>query len=192
MSQHTGIVRSSPDLAPRVDTHTPSLQAKYYTEKLELPDASARWTSEVVAHYIRGLHWVLQYYYRGVASWDWFYPYHYAPMAQDMRQLGNIDGEGNFLAILGHFWAQLHCIKFFFLGKRDKYLTASAQQALGWRLALQMVVAGWLAGTHTICASMVRVGHSPSHCLVPSFLLTLVLTPSSSSACICPALPSAQ
>jgi 5'-3' exonuclease len=36
---------------------------------------------------------VLQYYYRGVASWDWFYPYHYAPMAQDMRRLDNIDGE---------------------------------------------------------------------------------------------------
>lgn len=49
---------------------------------------------QVVRHYIRGLHWVLQYYYRGVASWDWFYPYHYAPMAQDMRQLGDIDGEG--------------------------------------------------------------------------------------------------
>lgn len=31
--------------------------------------------------------------HRGVASWDWFYPYHYAPMAQDMRQLGDIDGE---------------------------------------------------------------------------------------------------
>jgi 5'-3' exonuclease len=36
---------------------------------------------------------VLQYYYRGVASWDWFYPYHYAPMAQDMRRLDGIDGE---------------------------------------------------------------------------------------------------
>lgn len=71
----------------------PSPQSKYYTDKLELPDASSRWTSVVVGHYIRGLHWVLQYYYRGVASWDWFYPYHYAPMAQDMRQLGDIDGE---------------------------------------------------------------------------------------------------
>jgi hypothetical protein len=50
--------------------------------------------AQVVAHYIRGLHWVLQYYYRGVASWDWFYPYHYAPMAQDMRTLGDIDGGG--------------------------------------------------------------------------------------------------
>ena len=38
---------------------------------------------------------VLQYYYRGVASWDWFYPFHYAPMAQDMRRLDGIDGEHN-------------------------------------------------------------------------------------------------
>lgn len=78
-------------MAPMV--HRSTVQVKYYTEKLELPDASARWTSEVVQHYIRGLHWVLQYYYRGVASWDWFYPYHYAPMAQDMRQLSDINGE---------------------------------------------------------------------------------------------------
>ena len=39
---------------------------------------------EVVHSFIEGLHWVLEYYYRGVASWTWFFPYHYAPMISDM------------------------------------------------------------------------------------------------------------
>ncbi|KAL3148586.1 hypothetical protein ABBQ38_014017 [Trebouxia sp. C0009 RCD-2024] len=65
----------------------PALHAfknKYYSEKLGLHKSDATARQDVVGSFIEGLHWVLEYYYRGVASWTWFYPYHYAPMISDM------------------------------------------------------------------------------------------------------------
>ncbi|MEW5297011.1 MAG: hypothetical protein WDW36_000248 [Sanguina aurantia] len=63
---------------------------RLYTEKLGVPAGSESGRREVVEHYLTGLHWVLEYYYRGVASWDWYYQHHYAPMASDLVQLDDI------------------------------------------------------------------------------------------------------
>lgn len=66
-------------------------QEKYDTKFLEWKDNYYRtkfgWgldnkeeLKKLAQNYVQGLQWVLYYYYRGIASWPWFFQYHYAPM----------------------------------------------------------------------------------------------------------------
>ena len=42
----------------------PAVQEKYYSEKLGLSPEDGTGRRAVVEEYVRGLHWVLEYYYR--------------------------------------------------------------------------------------------------------------------------------
>jgi len=46
--------------------------------------------AELSNQYVTALQWILDYYYRGVQSWNWYYPYHYAPFISDLTNIRNI------------------------------------------------------------------------------------------------------
>ncbi|KAL1753974.1 exonuclease II [Schizophyllum commune] len=56
----------------------------YYRGKLEIDFDDPQELGDLVYRYIEGLQWVMHYYYSGVASWGWFYNYHYAPRISDL------------------------------------------------------------------------------------------------------------
>uniref|UniRef100_A0A8R1TXL4 5'-3' exoribonuclease n=1 Tax=Onchocerca volvulus TaxID=6282 RepID=A0A8R1TXL4_ONCVO len=56
---------------------------RYYKSKFQVDGKDIVFRRKVALAYIEGLCWVLHYYYQGCASWDWYYPFHYAPFASD-------------------------------------------------------------------------------------------------------------
>ncbi|KAK3750242.1 hypothetical protein QZH41_017409 [Actinostola sp. cb2023] len=66
---------------------------QYYREKFEIENISSDQLSRFVWEYVRGIQWILHYYFNGVQSWGWFYPYHYAPFLSDLTEFGDYELE---------------------------------------------------------------------------------------------------
>ncbi|PLN77665.1 XRN 5'-3' exonuclease N-terminus-domain-containing protein [Aspergillus taichungensis] len=59
---------------------------KYYVNKFGWGLDNHEEMKKLTENYVQGLQWVLYYYYRGIASWPWFFAYHYAPMISDVKK----------------------------------------------------------------------------------------------------------
>ncbi|RVD81781.1 uncharacterized protein DFL_009630 [Arthrobotrys flagrans] len=58
----------------------------YYKAKFGFGLDDTEEIKSLTENYIEGIQWVLFYYYRGVASWGWFFRYHYAPKISDVKK----------------------------------------------------------------------------------------------------------
>ncbi|MCO5561410.1 hypothetical protein L7F22_015031 [Adiantum nelumboides] len=62
----------------------------YYKDKMHIDYDDEEQMKQLAFRYVEGLQWVLHYYYDGVASWGWFYDYHYCPKISDLRNVGDM------------------------------------------------------------------------------------------------------
>ncbi|KAG8445306.1 hypothetical protein GDO86_010189 [Hymenochirus boettgeri] len=62
----------------------------YYMSKMGVEVVSDEFLAEQAECYVQAIQWILHYYYHGVQSWSWYYPYHYAPYLSDIRNIGQL------------------------------------------------------------------------------------------------------
>ncbi|RDD44675.1 5'-3' exoribonuclease 2 [Trichoplax sp. H2] len=64
---------------------------RYYLNKFQVSTEDEEFRGKVVASYVKGLCWVMLYYYQGCQCWKWYFDYHYAPFASDFINIRDIN-----------------------------------------------------------------------------------------------------
>lgn len=80
---------SDSDPEDNVQLGTEGWKERYYFRKFGC-SVHTQISQQVAHEYVRGLCWVLLYYYQGCCDWQWFYPFHYAPFASDFRNIVDV------------------------------------------------------------------------------------------------------
>jgi len=66
---------------------------RYYKAKFKVGLDNTEFFDALKQAYVEGLQWVLKYYYQGCASWEWYYPFHYAPFLKEISEVENLHVE---------------------------------------------------------------------------------------------------
>ncbi|KAG6833818.1 hypothetical protein H0H87_011752 [Tephrocybe sp. NHM501043] len=69
----------------------PGYKERYYRQKFGVELTDTEFRKGITKAYVEGLSWVLQYYYQGTPSWQWYYPYHFAPFAADFEEVDKMN-----------------------------------------------------------------------------------------------------
>lgn len=78
------------DAHDEVRLYESGFKDRYYESKFDVAAENLQFRNTVALEYVRGLCWVLKYYYQGCASWGWYFPYHYAPFASDFLNISGL------------------------------------------------------------------------------------------------------
>eukprot|EP01029_Cantina_marsupialis_P021660 TRINITY_DN522_c0_g1_i1.p1 TRINITY_DN522_c0_g1~~TRINITY_DN522_c0_g1_i1.p1 ORF type:complete len:1017 (+),score=410.54 TRINITY_DN522_c0_g1_i1:93-3143(+) len=78
------------DVSDNIQLGNEGWRERYYIDKFGDKGKDPKFIRQLVSDYVEGLCWVFHYYYRGVASWGWFFPFHFAPFASDLVNLEEI------------------------------------------------------------------------------------------------------
>ncbi|XP_041125946.1 5'-3' exoribonuclease 1-like isoform X1 [Polyodon spathula] len=72
------------------ETEFRQYKRNYYMTKMGVEVVSDDFLAGQAECYVLAIQWILHYYYHGVQSWSWYYPYHYAPYLSDIRNFSKM------------------------------------------------------------------------------------------------------
>lgn len=86
----------SKNVEDKVRLHEAGWKDRYYSDKCKADDVEQNGGREhMFRSYVMGLCWVMKYYYDGCPSWKWYYPFHYAPFASDLKNIERFQKDCN-------------------------------------------------------------------------------------------------